>query len=146
MAACFFPIYPRFIVPWFFRNGALSRHIRPLPVRPGPEARWPAPTQPWWNISGKAGTEGKPGEGLEGRGYWAPGKFRKIFRPAPPILWWQPISVAAERLASVYFCFAGSERPHGRRLYIHLSTSCFIARNAYNIANLWKLYEERYKK
>ena len=36
-----FSVYPRFIVPWFFRNGALSRHIRPLPAHPGPEARWP---------------------------------------------------------------------------------------------------------
>ena len=67
-----------FMVPWFFRSGALSRHIRWLPVHSAraipdkPEARWPRDENPnafhcigrekfhtlfipglQWNISGK---------------------------------------------------------------------------------------------
>lgn len=38
---------------------------------------------------------------LEGRGYWAPGKFRKIFFPLSSNSLMAPISVAAGRLASV---------------------------------------------
>lgn len=68
----------------------------------------------------------------EGYGYWAPGKFRKIFLALPPILVGSNISRGLTLLGHTLVPPEVCTLSRTRRLYIHLGTSCFTAWNVYS--------------